>query len=145
MSDAPAGLGETHGRVAGPPRKTRQRSAVRAHLERGQDFQTALQIYDGLRTAGDKIGLTTVYRTLQAMADGGELDMLRTADGEAAYRSCSTGHHHHLVCRSCNRTIELTGPTVERWAAKVADENGFVEVQHHLEVSGVCGSCASQR
>lgn len=131
--------------VFSPPRKTRQRSAVREHLQSGQDFQTALQIYDGLRTGGDKIGLTTVYRTLQAMADAGELDMLRTADGEAAYRYCSTGHHHHLVCRSCNRTIELTGPTVERWAKKVAAEHGFVEVQHHLEVSGLCESCASSR
>lgn len=131
--------------VISPPRKTRQRSAVREHLQRGQDFQTALQIYDGLRTGGGKIGLTTVYRTLQAMADAGELDSLRTADGEAAYRYCSTGHHHHLVCRSCNRTIELTGPTVERWAKKVASEHGFVEVQHHLEVSGLCESCASKR
>lgn len=137
-----AGTGE---QVFNPPRKTRQRSAVRDHLQNGQDFQTALQIFDGLRTGGDKIGLTTVYRTLTAMAEAGEVDMLRTADGEAAYRYCSTGHHHHLVCRSCNRTIELTGPTVERWAKKVASEHGFVEVQHHLEVSGLCGSCAGAR
>jgi len=145
MSAPPTPSGGTSEQVFSPPRNTRQRSAVREHLQRGQDFQTALQIYDGLRTGGDKIGLTTVYRTLQAMADAGELDMLRTADGEAAYRYCSTGHHHHLVCRSCNRTVELTGPTVERWAKKVASANGFVEVQHHLEVSGLCESCAAQR
>jgi len=143
--NAPSTTAATSEQVFSPPRKTRQRSAVREHLQTGQDFQTALQIYDGLRTGGDKIGLTTVYRTLQAMADAGEVDMLRTADGEAAYRYCSTGHHHHLVCRSCNRTIELTGPTVERWAKKVASEHGFVEVQHHLEVSGLCEACAAAR
>ena len=65
---------------------------------------------------GDKVGLATVYRNLQAMAADGEIDMLRTDDGEAVYRACSTGHHHHLVCRDCGRTVEVEGPTVEAWA-----------------------------
>ena len=73
-------------------------------------------------TTGDRIGLTTVYRTLQPMVDAGELDALRTADGETAYRRCSNGHHHHLVCRTCGRTVEVSGPAVEKWAT--ADRRG---------------------
>jgi len=90
------------------------------------------------------VGLATVYRTLQAMAADGEIDMLRTDDGEAVYRRCSTGHHHHhLLCRSCGRTVEVEGPAVERWADKVSAEHGFVDVRHTLEIVGTCADCAA--
>jgi Fur family transcriptional regulator, ferric uptake regulator len=122
-------------------RPTRQRRAVSAALESVDDFRSAQEIHDLLRRRGDNVGLTTVYRTLQALADAGEIDVLRSADGESLYRRCSTGHHHHLVCRSCGRTVEVEGPTVERWAERVAAEHGYVEVSHTLEVFGTCGSC----
>ena len=124
-----------------PLRRTRQRAAVDQILSHLEEFRTAQQIHDVLRHQGDSVGLTTVYRTLQAMVESGELDALRTDDGETAYRRCSAGHHHHLVCRSCGRTVEVSGPAVERWASAVADEHGFRDVSHDLEIFGTCGNC----
>ena len=124
-----------------PHRRTRQRSAVDSILADRDDFRTAQEIHDDLRRLGERVGLTTVYRTLQAMVDSGELDVLRTNEGETAYRRCSNGHHHHLVCRRCGRTVEVSGPAVERWASAVADEHGFREVSHDLEIFGTCSSC----
>ena len=127
----------------GPPvRSTRQRAAVASLLGDLDDFRTAQEVYDLLRERGDKVGLTTVYRSLQLLADVAEVDVLRTPDGETAYRRCSSGHHHHLVCRICGRTVEVDGPAVERWAEKVAAEHGFHEVAHTLEIIGTCASCA---
>ena len=123
-------------------RPTRQRAAVAAALNQVEEFRSAQDIHTMLRDGGDSIGLTTVYRALQAMADAGQVDVLRTDDGEAVYRRCSTGHHHHLVCRSCGRTVEVDGPAVERWADRVARDNGFVDVSHTLEVFGTCADCA---
>jgi Fur family ferric uptake transcriptional regulator len=125
----------------GPQRKTRQRAAVDEILTDLDEFRTAQEIHDELRHKGDSIGLTTVYRTLQFMADSGELDAIRKSDGETAYRRCSGGHHHHLVCRSCGRTVEVSGPAVERWASAVAEQHGFREVSHDLEIFGTCSSC----
>jgi Fur family ferric uptake transcriptional regulator len=96
-----------------------------------------------LRSRGDSVGLTTVYRTLQSLADAGKVDVLRTGDGESVYRRCSTSHHHHLVCRNCGRTVEVEGPAVERWAEKVGAEHGFVRVTHNVEVFGTCPDCAA--
>ena len=127
--------------AAVPQRRTRQRAAVDQILSHLEEFRTAQQIHDGLRHQGDSVGLTTVYRTLQAMVESGELDALRTDDGETAYRRCSQGHHHHLVCRSCGRTVEVSGPAVERWASSVADEHGFRDVSHDLEIFGTCSAC----
>jgi Fur family ferric uptake transcriptional regulator len=130
----------THG--ASPVRSTRQRAAVSAVLDELADFRSAQDLHAMLRERGEGIGLTTVYRTLQALSDAGEIDVLRNDDGEAVYRRCSTGHHHHLVCRSCGRTVEVEGPAVERWADRVAKENGYVDVSHTLEVFGTCADCA---
>ena len=131
-------------RTTSPLRATRQRAAVSVALEAVDDFRSAQDLHAMLRQRGEAIGLTTVYRTLAAMTDAGEVDVLRTDDGEAVYRRCSSGHHHHLVCRTCGRAVEVDGPAVERWASRVAAENGFVEVSHTLEVFGVCSTCAAK-
>jgi Fur family ferric uptake transcriptional regulator len=122
-------------------RPTRQRAAVEALLVDINDFRSAQDLHARLRAQGETVGLATVYRTLQAMATDGDVDMMRTDDGEAVYRRCSTGHHHHLVCRSCGRTVEVEGPAVERWADKVSADNGFSDVRHTLEILGTCSAC----
>jgi Fur family ferric uptake transcriptional regulator len=124
-------------------RNTRQRGAVAALLERVDGFHSAQDLHAMLRTDGERVGLTTVYRTLQAMADDGEVDVMRPPGGEHLYRRCSQGHHHHLVCRSCGGTVEVLGPAVESWAEKVAAEQGYTDVSHTLEIFGTCPTCAA--
>jgi Fur family ferric uptake transcriptional regulator len=90
------------------------------------------------------MGLTTVYNQLRALAEAGMVDVLQADDGETLYRRCATpSHHHHLLCRVCGRTVEVEGRTVERWAARIAAEEGFVDVAHTLEFTGTCADCAS--
>jgi Fur family ferric uptake transcriptional regulator len=123
-------------------RTTRQRTAVADVLARVDGFRSAQDLHDLLRHEGASIGLTTVYRHLQALSDAGQVDVLRTDDGEAVYRRCPTeSHHHHLVCRDCGRSVEIEGPEVETWAAAIAAEHGFSEVTHTVEVFGTCGAC----
>ena len=124
-------------------RSTKQRAAVAELLEQLDDFRSAQELHDELRKQGHGIGLTTVYRTLQSLADAGEIDVLRTDSGEAIYRRCSRHHHHHLVCRECGRTVEVEGPAVERWADRIAQENGFSDVSHTVEIFGTCSACVS--
>lgn len=125
-------------------RPTRQRAAIADALGRSDQFQSAQELHATLEGRGVKVGLATVYRALQAMAAEGEADMLRTEDGEAAYRACSPHHHHHLLCRRCGFTVEVEAPPVERWAARVGEEHGFSEVDHTVEVIGLCADCTSR-
>jgi Fur family ferric uptake transcriptional regulator len=127
---------------AGTVRNTRQRTAVSALLREVEGFHSAQELHAMLRDRGERVGLTTVYRTLQGLADAGEIDVMRPPGGEHLYRRCSEGHHHHLVCRSCGRTVEVEGPTVEAWAERVAAQHGYVGVSHTLEIFGTCPSCA---
>lgn len=128
--------------MAEPPlRLTRQRQAVADVLVTFDDFRSAREIHALLRERGNAIGLATVYRTLQLLADHDEVDVIRSAEGEASYRRCSDTHHHHLVCRVCGATVEVEGPTVERWTRAMAEEHGYADVSHALEIFGVCPRC----
>lgn len=127
------------------PRMTRQRAAVSDLLERTDDFRSAQQLHESLRDAGDSVGLATVYRTLQALAEAGEVDVLRTDDGEALYRRCeSVKHHHHLVCRECGTTVEISGDGVETWAEEMAARHGFTAIEHTLDLFGLCAQCSAR-
>lgn len=124
-------------------RTTRQRRAVVAALHDVDDFRSAQEIHELLRRSAEQVGLTTVYRALQALAESGEVDVLRSEGGEAMYRRCSATHHHHLVCRSCGRAVEVEGPTVESWTDRVARENEFTDVSHTIEIFGTCADCSA--
>jgi Fur family ferric uptake transcriptional regulator len=124
-------------------RATRQGAAVDAVLREAPGFRTAHDLYDELRRRGESVGLTTVYRHLKVLADAGEIDVVHRPDGEAQYRLCAVEdagdeHHHHLVCRVCGRSVEVEGPEVEAWAERVAEEAGYSDVTHTVEVFGLC-------
>lgn len=122
-------------------RSTRQFRAVIEELARSDDFRSAQDLHAAVREHGTPVGLATIYRALQSLVESGQADTLLTDTGESVYRTCGPAHHHHLICRRCGRTVEIQGPVVERWAARMGEEHGFAEVSHTVELSGVCGPC----
>lgn len=127
-----------------PQRRTRQRVAVEEVVAGLTEFRSAQEIHDLLEARGERVGLATVYRTLQALADAGEADVVRTPDGQNAYRPCGQArhHHHHLICRSCGRTVEVEFETMEQVVASLARQHGFTAVDHDLELFGLCAACS---
>ncbi|GAA4754626.1 Fur family transcriptional regulator [Gordonia alkaliphila] len=124
-------------------RTTKQRAAIADLLTQNDDFLSAQQLHDLLTARGDSIGLTTVYRNLQALVDAGQVDAIWDGSGETRYRHCSTEHHHHLVCRSCGATVEVQGEPVERWADAIAKTHGYRDIAHTVEIFGTCAACAA--
>ncbi|MEO6886187.1 MAG: transcriptional repressor [Jatrophihabitantaceae bacterium] len=125
-------------------RATRQGAVIKNALCAAGGFVSAQDVYAALRSDGDAVGLSTVYRHLQSFVDEGAVDVIHTPDGETTYRFCgdsTSGHHHHLVCRRCGRTEEIEGRVVEKWAASVAAEHGYTNVDHTVELFGTCVNC----
>lgn len=137
-------MGTSDQTLVGSLRPTRQRLAVLEVLASLEDFRSAQDIHALLGERGEAVGLATVYRTLQLLADHEEIDRLVDEGGEAIYRACSHTHHHLLRCRGCDLAVEVDGPVVERWARAVAAEHGFGDVVHSLELLGTCRTCGSQ-
>lgn len=125
-------------------RSTRQRGAIVRALRRTGGFRTAQALHHIMLETGERVGLATVYRNLQALAEAGEIDTLLTDGGETLFRLCEGGdHHHHLVCRACGHTVEVQAEEVESWAAELASGHGFREVTHTVEIFGVCRTCTA--
>ena len=125
---------------------TWQRERVREALSDARGFVSAQSLHAALRDENTGIGLATVYRTLAGLAAQGDADSLQSPEGENLYRACtSTGHHHHLICRSCGRTVEIEATAVEQWARATAAENGFTDAEHVVDIFGLCASCTAAR
>lgn len=137
--------------MTGTQRMTRQRGAILDALSASDEFKSAQGWHDHLRhadgdEAGSAIGLATVYRTLQSLAESGDVDSVRADEGETLYRRCESphAHHHHLRCRECGAAQEIEGPDAEVWAASVAARHGYSSIEHTIELTGICGSCAAK-
>ena len=124
-------------------RNTWQRERVRGALAEARGFVSAQSLHAALRDENTGIGLATVYRALAGLAAQGEADSLQSPEGEALYRACVTpGHHHHLICRSCGRAVEIEATEVEQWARRTAAEHGFTQAEHVVDIFGLCTPCA---
>ncbi|MET0735826.1 MAG: transcriptional repressor [Microbacterium sp.] len=127
-------------------RNTWQRDRVREALADASGFVSAQTLHATLRDENTGIGLATVYRALAGLAARGDADSLQSPEGEALYRACTTtGHHHHLICRSCGLTVEIEATDVEQWARRTAERNGFSDAEHIVDIFGLCADCTAAR
>lgn len=122
-------------------RSTKQKIAVESTLQKLEKFKSAQEIHEILNKSNEKVGLATVYRTLQSLAESGFVDVVITVDGENLYRACSPNHHHHLLCRKCGQTNEFSAPEIEKIAEKIAKKYDFTKTDHVIEISGICKDC----
>ncbi|WP_043678947.1 Fur family transcriptional regulator [Streptomyces xylophagus] len=123
-------------------RRTAQRTSVVGALIDHGGFVGARALHDALRTQGARVGLNTVYRTLAALVEAGRADVVRDRGGERLFRHRAfPEHQHYLLCRACGLSTPVDSETVETWAARVADISGFAEVEHTVELTGLCPRC----
>jgi Fur family ferric uptake transcriptional regulator len=106
-------------------------------------FVTAQDLRARLLAAGEHVGLATVYRTLHVLAAAGLADTARDpAAGQLfRFRPRQHGHQHYLICRRCRRSVTVTSAAVERWASALGRDQGFTDIQHVIEFTGLCGTC----
>ncbi|KOG37420.1 Fur family transcriptional regulator [Streptomyces decoyicus] len=126
-------------------RITQQRATVLEALieaEKSEGFVSAQSLYTRLLAAGSSVGLSTVYRTLSALAEAGRADVVRDVHGERLFRyRPGSDHRHYLICTECGVSVTLDSVTVEDWAAGVARTSGFTAVRHTVELTGICPDC----
>ena len=122
-------------------RVTSQRLEVLEELARERDDVTAQMLWRRLRDRGSQTGLATVYRALALLNEKGVIDALSHHGTELCYRLCNDTHHHHMVCSSCHRVVEVEQCGLEPWLADVASRHDFVATEHKIEITGICSAC----
>ncbi|MEV7026627.1 Fur family transcriptional regulator [Kitasatospora sp. NPDC093558] len=123
-------------------RPTPRRTEVLQALAGSEEFVSAQVLYARLVQAGSRVGLSTVYRTLTALAKVGRADVVRDANGERLFRyRPGPDHRHYLICRACGLSLPVDSTAVEAWAEYIAEMSGFDQVHHTVELAGVCPDC----
>lgn len=123
-------------------RRTPQRDAVLKEFLRQRRHCSAEELYDSLRRKRQRVGYSTVYRTLQLLADCGLAREVQFEDGITRFeRLYGQDHHDHLVCLKCGRLIEFSDPTIERVQDEVATQHDFEPQHHRMEIYGLCNRC----
>jgi Fe2+ or Zn2+ uptake regulation protein len=102
------------------------------------------EVWVRLKRRFSAIGLPTVYRNLEEMANGGIIFKVIHPDRKLYYFYCSNGkHHHHFVCTACRRVDDLTCCAFEEIEQEVSENlNGTVS-SHIMQVFGMCRHCAA--
>jgi Fur family ferric uptake transcriptional regulator len=134
-------------KIAGILRKnayklTPQRRAVLEVIAVSHDHLTPLAIYERVQKKYPAIGLVTVYRTLELLADLNLICRVHTGDNCRSYlMRRPSGHHHHMVCLSCGTVIDFNRCKLDELERRLSQETGFKIQGHLLEFNGHCQAC----
>ena len=122
-------------------RMTGQRETVVRTIDAKHGTFTAEALVDELRPVG--IGRATVYRALDVLEKLGMLTRMHQ-EGCHGYTVCDEGHHHHLVCGTCNKVVEIDATGVEAEIRELATKLKFRVDTHTLEFAGRCEDCQTK-
>lgn len=121
---------------------TGPRAAILEILRQHPHPLTTREIFAGM-PAGE-CDLATIYRSMHLLEKIGMVKRYHFHDGAARFELMAEGddgHHHHLICTQCSRTVELKECFPAEIEQKIAGENGFTAVTHKLEFFGICPDC----
>lgn len=127
-------------------RLTPQRRAVLEAIEGKEGHQTIAEIHDYVQQGHPGIGLVTVYRIVNLLVDLGLVCRLNTGrDSQCYLMRRPVGHHHHLVCSQCGRSVDFAGCDLSELEERLNRETGFKIEDHILEIHGRCPNCCAEK
>ena len=124
-------------------RATAPRKAIAALIAQRRGHFTAAGLLDDARSCDVHVGRATVFRTLDLLAEQGQLERIDLPNGEHAYVACAPReHHHHIVCRKCGKSVEVVDPGLQAVVREIGARSGYRIDSHRLELYGLCPQCA---
>jgi Fur family ferric uptake transcriptional regulator len=104
---------------------------------------SAQEIHDRVRDQGSRIGIASVYRTLEGLDTLGLVQRVDLGDGVARFEPAHAGgdHHHHLVCDDCGKVEPFEDSSLESAIERVANGRGYAVAAHDVVLRGACEDC----
>jgi len=121
---------------------TGQRDTIlRAFLDT-RDHLSTDELYRLVRKQDERIGFTTVYRTLKLLAECGLASEVAFNDGIARYEhQYNRRNHHHMVCTECGSSVEFFSAEIERIEHEVGRKHKYLTTRHTFQIYGTCDGC----
>ncbi len=123
-------------------KQTKQRKVIIEYFLRCDRHIDAEMLYEDVRGDGHKIGLATIYRTLNLLKSAGLVEQHAFADGRAVFEITNPDHHHdHLICVRCGEVKEFLNEKIEKLQHEIATAHGYTLTNHRMELFGSCPKC----
>jgi Fur family ferric uptake transcriptional regulator len=122
-------------------RLTEARKAVVETVAATQHALSPVEVYDRARSSSPKLGLVTVYRTLEKLEQLGLIQRVHQAHGCQAFIACGSGHEHLLLCTKCGAAEHFTGDELGPLITSISKQTGYKVEEHWLQLFGLCKKC----
>lgn len=121
-------------------RLTTQRQIILEELSKVTSHPTANEVYDMVRRRLPRIGLGTVYRNLELMADVGVILKLEVGGTQKRF-DATVEPHYHVRCSSCGKVDDIDIAVQEQINQVAEKASNYKILGHHIEFTGICSSC----
>lgn len=121
-------------------RVTRPRLAVLAEVASHPhaDVET---IATGTRTRLGSVSTQAVYDVVHALTDAGLLRRIEPAGSSARFELETGDNHHHLVCRTCHRIVDVACAVGRAPCLRASDDSGYLVDEAEVTYWGRCADC----
>jgi Fur family transcriptional regulator, ferric uptake regulator len=113
-------------------------------LKKEHTHLTEVEIYEAVKSKFTAVNHSTVYRALRRLVDDNQVSITDIGRGAQVFELCTNDAHHHLVCQSCGKIVNLTDGTVEELFEKIETDHGFHVITKHLALFGYCPECRAK-
>ena len=124
-------------------RLTTQRQIILEELSKVKTHPTASEVYDMVRKRLPRIGLGTVYRNLELMAENGMILKLEVGGTQKRF-DATTEAHYHIRCSCCGKVDDIDIPVIDTLIDTAADNSSYQILGHHIEFTGICPDCQAK-
>jgi len=125
-------------------RLTTQRHIILEELSKVKNHPTASELYDMVRKRLPRIGLGTVYRNLELMADSGIILKIEVGGTQKRF-DATTDTHYHIRCSTCGKVDDIDVPVINELVDQAAGTTPYLIMGHHIEFTGICTTCQKQQ
>jgi len=125
-------------------RLTTQRQIILEELGKVTSHPTANEVYDMVRKRLPRIGLGTVYRNLELMAESGIILKLEVGGTQKRF-DATVENHYHIRCSSCGKVDDIEIPVQDQINSMAAEATDYIILGHHIEFSGICKDCSEKK
>lgn len=122
-------------------RITAARRAVIETIAQSPRALNPTEVYDLGREIYPKLGLVTVYRTLEKLEELHLIQRIHQEQGCNAYLPHAEGHQHLLICEHCKKAVYFEGDDLDNFFGKVGKKHAFTVKDHWLQLFGICEEC----
>ncbi len=125
-------------------RMTISRKAVIEILARSDRALDPIRIFDEARQIHPRLGLMTVYRTLEKLEEAGLIQRVHQPGGCNMYFAAPVGHQHLLLCKGCGKVVFFSGDDIEPLFKRIGAGKKYEIQDHWLQLFGMCSECMNK-